>query len=194
MRFVARSFNMQRKLPRSQWSLLLWAVDHLTGWWQWWDYLSLVRFIFTSVTKMSRRLKWLSCWKRWRRVFHRLLFLVKWEACKVSFTWIIVLEIKNSGKPRKWKNLGLFDSLIRELTSLQSFQPLIGVLFIPKTSLKKWIRAASNFYALIPFISFTSSNVGKCFWSWILKDCIKKFRKRKRKLLPYVLVSNKTWI
>ena len=136
MRFVARSFNMQRKLPRSLWSLLLWAVDHLTGWWQWWDYLSLVRFIFTSVTKMSRRLKWLSCWKRWRRVFHRLLFLVKWEACKVSFTWI-VLEIKNSGKPRKWKNLGLFDTLIRELTSLQSFQPLIDVLFIPKTSLKK---------------------------------------------------------
>ena len=22
------------------------------------------------------------------------------------------------------------------------------------------------------FISFTSSNVGNCFWSWILKDCI----------------------
>ena len=28
-------------------------------------------------------------------------------------------------------------------------------------------------------ISFDSSNVGKCFWSWILKDCIKVLKKKK---------------
>ena len=42
-------------------------------------------------------------------------------------------------------------------------------------------------------ISFTSSNVGKCFWSWILKDCIKVEEKR-RKLLSCVPVLDKTWI
>ena len=30
------------------------------------------------------------------------------------------------------------------------------------------------------YISFTSSNVGKCFWSWILKDCIKVQEKKKK--------------
>ena len=29
-------------------------------------------------------------------------------------------------------------------------------------------------------ISFTSSNVGKCFWSWILKDSIKVQEKKKK--------------
>ena len=29
-------------------------------------------------------------------------------------------------------------------------------------------------------ISFTSSNVDKCFWSWILKDCIKVQEKKKK--------------
>ena len=42
-------------------------------------------------------------------------------------------------------------------------------------------------------ISFTSSNVGKCFWSWILNDCI-KVREKKRKLLSCVPVLDKTWI
>ena len=42
-------------------------------------------------------------------------------------------------------------------------------------------------------ISFTSSNVGKCFWSWILKDCI-KVQEKKRKLLSSVPVLDKTWI
>ena len=42
-------------------------------------------------------------------------------------------------------------------------------------------------------ISFTSSNVGKCFWSWILKDCI-KVQEKKRKLLSCVPVLDKTWI
>ena len=46
-------------------------------------------------------------------------------------------------------------------------------------------------------ISFTSSNVGKCFWSWILKECIKvqeKERKREPKLLSCVPVLDRTWI
>ena len=42
-------------------------------------------------------------------------------------------------------------------------------------------------------ISFTSSNVGKCFWSWILKGCI-KVQEKKRKLLSCVPVFEKTWI
>ena len=42
-------------------------------------------------------------------------------------------------------------------------------------------------------VSFTSSNVGKCFWSWILKDCI-KVQEKKRKLLSCVPVVDKTWI
>ena len=42
-------------------------------------------------------------------------------------------------------------------------------------------------------ISFTSSNVGKCFWSWILKDCI-KVQEKKRKFLSCVPVLDKTWI
>ena len=42
-------------------------------------------------------------------------------------------------------------------------------------------------------ISFNSSNVGKCFWSWILKDCI-KVQEKKRKLLSCVPVLDKTWI
>ena len=29
-------------------------------------------------------------------------------------------------------------------------------------------------------ISFTSSNFGKCFWSWILKECIKVQEKKKK--------------
>ena len=39
-------------------------------------------------------------------------------------------------------------------------------------------------------ISFNSSNVGKCFWSWILKDCIKVLEKE-RKLLSCVPVLDK---
>ena len=42
-------------------------------------------------------------------------------------------------------------------------------------------------------ILFTSSNVGKCFWSWILKDCI-KVQEKKRKFLSCVPVLDKTWI
>ena len=42
-------------------------------------------------------------------------------------------------------------------------------------------------------ISFTSSNAGKRFWSWILKDCI-KVQEKKRKLLSCVPVLDKTWI
>ena len=49
-----------------------------------------------------------------------------------------------------------------------------------KTSLKKWIRAASNFIALIPSHLLNSSNIGKCFWSWILKDCMKVQEKQKK--------------
>ena len=61
-----------------------------------------------------------------------------------------------------------------------------------KTSLKKWIRAASNFIALIPSISFNSPKVGKVFWSWILEDCI-KVQEKKKKVLPCVPVLDKTW-
>ena len=42
-------------------------------------------------------------------------------------------------------------------------------------------------------ISFTSLNVGKCFWSWILKECI-KVQEKKRKLLSCFPVLDKTWI
>ena len=42
-------------------------------------------------------------------------------------------------------------------------------------------------------ISFTSSNVGKCFWSWILNNSI-KVQEKKRKLLSCVPVLDKTWI
>ena len=35
------------------------------------------------------------------------------------------------------------------------------------------------------------SNVGKCFWSWILKDCIKV---QEKKLLSCVPVLDKTWL
>ena len=42
-------------------------------------------------------------------------------------------------------------------------------------------------------ISCTSSSVGKCFWNWILKDCI-KVQEKKRKLLSCVPVLDKTWI
>ena len=42
-------------------------------------------------------------------------------------------------------------------------------------------------------IPFTSSNVGKCFWSWILKDCI-KVQEKNRKLLSCVPGLDKTWI
>ena len=42
-------------------------------------------------------------------------------------------------------------------------------------------------------ISLTSSNVGKCFCSLILKDCI-KVQGKKRKLLSCVPVLDKTWI
>ena len=37
-----------------------------------------------------------------------------------------------------------------------------------KTSVKKWIRATSNIY-LAYSNSFNSSNVGKFYWSWILR-------------------------
>ena len=48
----------------------------------------------------------------------------------------------------------------------------------------KIYRAYSN--------SFNSWNVGKFFWSWILKK-LSKFRKRKRKSLSCVHVLDKTW-
>ena len=44
--------------------------------------------------------------------------------------------------------------------------------------LKKWICAASDLSSL--FHAFNSSNVGKFFWTWILKDCIKVEEKKKK--------------
>ena len=62
-----------------------------------------------------------------------------------------------------------------------------------KTSLKKWIRAASNSFALSAYsISFNTSNIGNFFWSWILKDCI-KVQEKKKKNVVCVPVRNKTW-
>ena len=58
-----------------------------------------------------------------------------------------------------------------------------------KTSIKKWICAASNFMNCTYSILFNLLNVGNFFWSWILKDCIKE----KRKLLSFVPVLDKTW-
>ena len=49
-----------------------------------------------------------------------------------------------------------------------------------KRSLKKWVNAASNFIALIPSRLLNSSNIGKCFWSWILKGCMKVQEKKKK--------------
>ena len=60
------------------------------------------------------------------------------------------------------------------------FQSKMGAT-ATKTSLKKWSRAAPNFY-LVYFISFNSSNVGNFFCSWILKDCI-KVQEKKRKVV-----------
>ena len=45
-----------------------------------------------------------------------------------------------------------------------------------KTSLNKWIGAASNFISLITSLW----NVEKCFWSWILKYCIKVYETKKK--------------
>ena len=42
-------------------------------------------------------------------------------------------------------------------------------------------------------ISFTSSHVGKCFWSWILKDSIKGQEKKKKTFLSCVAVLDRTW-
>ena len=42
-------------------------------------------------------------------------------------------------------------------------------------------RAASNFIAFIP--SFSSANVGNCFWSWILKDCIEVQEKKHKSVV-----------
>ena len=51
-----------------------------------------------------------------------------------------------------------------------------------KATLKvKSRRAASNFIAFIP--SFSSSNVGNCFWSWILKDCIEVQEKKPKSVV-----------
>ena len=48
-----------------------------------------------------------------------------------------------------------------------------------KTSLEKvnsrWLKLYRAYS-----VSFNSSNVGKCFWSWILKDCIKVHEKKKK--------------
>ena len=46
------------------------------------------------------------------------------------------------------------------------------------SALKKWIYVASKFIALIPSRLIRQMHVGKFFWSWILKDCI-KFRQEK---------------
>ena len=63
--------------------------------------------------------------------------------------------------PRPWK----------KVRSLLSFMAI-------KLSLKKWICTTSNLMACIP--SCYLSNVGKCFWSWILKDCIEVQEKKKK--------------
>ena len=62
-----------------------------------------------------------------------------------------------------------------------------------KTSLKTEVNSQySKLYRALSIL-FTLSNVGKCFWSWIVKDCI-KVKEKKRKLLSYVPVLDKTWI
>ena len=50
---------------------------------------------------------------------------------------------------------------------------------------KTSVRAALNFIALIPSCSICSSNVGKSFWSWILKHCIKVGEKKKKVVLCF---------
>ena len=51
-----------------------------------------------------------------------------------------------------------------------------GSIHSTKTSVKKCVRAGSNFIAFIP----SRSNAGEFVWSWILKDCIKVQEKQKR--------------
>ena len=47
------------------------------------------------------------------------------------------------------------------------------------------LQTLSRLFYLVYFV--------KCFWSWILKDCI-KIQEKKRKLLSCVPVLHKTWI
>ena len=56
---------------------------------------------------------------------------------------------------------------------------------------RDWSRNVSNFIALIPSRSVLS-NGGNFFWSWIIKDCISKFRKIKWMPLSCVRVLLKT--
>ena len=53
-------------------------------------------------------------------------------------------------------------------------------------TIKRWIWAASNFIAFYPS-HFNLSDVGKFFWSWILKDCIEVLEKN------CVPILNKSW-
>ena len=57
---------------------------------------------------------------------------------------------------------------------------------------KKCTKGHDTRAELLFYPSFSSSNVGNFFWSWILKDRI-KFRKRKRKSLSWAHVLHKTW-
>ena len=49
-----------------------------------------------------------------------------------------------------------------------------------KTSHKNWICSHCPKLYRAYSISFNSSDVGKCFWSWILKDCIEVQEKKKK--------------
>ena len=65
------------------------------------------------------------------------------------------------------------------------------------TSLKKWMWWApdSRCFKLhrTYSTSFNSTNVGKFFWSWILKDCSEVQEKKKKVLVSCSPTLNKTW-
>ena len=73
---------------------------------------------------------------------------------------------------------------LREPTS-DCFKRLIGLkITLVKQPLIAWKVNSRCFKLYRAYsISFTSSNVGKCFWSWILKDCIKIQGKTEKKFV-----------
>ena len=81
---------------------------------------------------------------------------------------------------------GKFNQVEYERWILKMRKFTFSVTFLPplhtaaKTSHKNWICSHCPKLYRAYSISFNSSDVGKCFWSWILKDCIKVQEKKKK--------------
>ena len=111
-----------------------------------------------------------SRWKHWK---NRLL----WKKTK---HWLFPVVSGRVGRPSLRRSVLILGSL-----SNNDGDDYKNVTWKVNSHRFKLYRAYS--------ILFTSSNVGKCFWSWILKDCI-KVQEKKRKLLSCVPLLDKTWI